>query len=198
MIKIRLPIIISTLVLTGSIIFAIFIFGSELGLDNNEKVENLIALIAATTAIIGAVFVVYSYILTNRAFILSQEPSLLIQVDNPAIDKVSHTRITYTNVTNNSLSDLTFKILVYVNSEVIDISDVFRPEMNMPGRDSRQRRFPTIETLKSKNLDLTSITNSKKFIKLQISYTYTFMKEKKEILAQEYKWNSQILGWEIY
>ncbi|MBU0707835.1 hypothetical protein KKG41_05695 [Patescibacteria group bacterium] len=198
MINIRIPTIISVLVLLGAIIVGIFIFNCNCGLDNNQKIQNLIALVALSVAIISVVFVINSYLLTNAAFVLSQQPSLLIQVNSGKENNVPYTQIHYRNVTNNTFFDLTFNISVYANNKVIDISDIFRSKMNMPGQDSRQRTFKTAEILSAKGFDILNIDPSKTSVRLTIEYQYIFMNNATNILAQEYKWNHQLSQWEIY
>lgn len=200
-----IPILLTCIVLVISGILLFQIISKSTFFSNSDKMQNLINLFLACFASISAIYVVYSYVQTNSAFILSQRPSLLVQVEslhiqnpNNSNSSLPRTRIHYKNTTNNSFDDLSFNITVYTSSRTVDISDLFRREMKMPGFDTRQRTFDPIYELNSRGFNIIQEASQGNEVKLKISYTFTFLNKKEKIEAQEYKWNNNINEWEIY
>lgn len=198
------PIIISLIVLSVAGVFGLYI-SKYIELSNNEKLQNIFCLIAASSGIIATTFVLYSYIQTNSAFVDSQRPSLLVQVDSPHMTDPARpaflrpfTRIHYKNVTGNTFADLSFNIRVFTNDKSVDISDLFRPTMNMPAYDTRQRNFDTIDELQKKGINILEEARPDNKIKLEISYSYTYMGKKEKILAQIYEWDIAKRIWNIF
>lgn len=178
------------------------ILSDYFNLTDIEKIKLFLNLLVTLTGTISAIFVVFSYIQTNSAFVLSQKPLLLIQIENYHIDKNDKkepmTIINYQNITNNSFEDLTFEILVKTDNRVADISELFREEMHMPGYDKRQRTFDPVKVIKNKGIDIIQTSFQGTSIILEIYYSYTFLDTKEEILAQKYKWNNLRKEWSIY
>ena len=194
-----------TLAVVCAISLVIYVFYGKLSLTDHERIQSLLNVFISFGGIISAIIIVYSYIQTNAAFILSQKPSLLVQVvslhlqnaQNPQT-KYPRTIILYRETKNNYFEDLTFRITVSTDYKTVDISDLFRPKMKMPGLDSRQRTFDPIGDIRQKGLDIVKESDSGNSVKLKIIYEFTFMNSTYKYEAQEYKWNNSIQEWEIY
>lgn len=206
--KSDIPLILSSIIIILSCLIGLYIFSDRVSLTDYEKLQSLLTLIIASAGIVSVIVVLYSYIQTNLAFISSQRPSLLVQVQslhlknpnnpNDPNELKPHTRIHYANITNNSFFDLTFHIRVYTDYKSVNLSDLFRENMNMPGKDTRQRNFDTIYELDAKGFDIVHEVQQGNLIKLEIAYSYTFLGNVERILSQEYKWNDNRKEWEIF
>lgn len=175
------------------------VYCDTLGLKPNEMVTALIAVIASLGALVSATFVVASYLQTNKAYIESQRPHLLILVKslkhNESGQPVS--RIHYDNITNNRFNDLTITVSVDAENRIYDLSHLFRSKMTMIGRDQRQRSFNPIEELTKLGLDLQGTARSGKEVKLRVGYKYTFNGVEDVVNAQEYRWDAGDQQWSI-
>ena len=205
------PVIISIILLIAAMVSSWLILSSTaIKLNDFELITSLLAIFACASGLIAAVFVAYSYVYTNYAFILSQRPSLLIWVksehravspqDNTVVPNntvVPITFIYYQNTTGNSFYDLTLIVKVQAGNRITDISDLFKPNMYMAGHDSRNRWFDTIKLLKERRVDINSETAAGNSVTLSIGYSHTFNRKLETIAVQEYKWNPQIQHWEI-
>lgn len=203
--KADIPLILSSIIIILSCLIGLYIFSDRVSLTDYEKLQNLLTLIIATAGIVSVIVVLYSYIQTNLAFISSQRPSLLVQVQNLHVKDPSNpnesnpkTHIHYTNITNNSFFDLTFHIKVNTDYKSVNLSDLFREKMNMPGKDARQRNFDTIHELNAKGFDIVHEAQQGNLIKLEIAYSHTFLGNVERVLSQEYKWNNNRKEWDIF
>lgn len=203
--KSDIPLILSSIIIILSCLIGLYIFSDRVSLTDYEKLQSLLTLIIASAGIVSVIVVLYSYIQTNLAFISNQRPSLLVQVQSLHVKNPNnpnelnpHTRINYANTTNNSFFDLTFHIKVHTDYKSVNLSDLFRKNMNMPGKDTRQRNFNTIYELDAKGFDIVHETQQGNLIKLEIAYSYTFLGNVEKILSQEYKWNDNRKEWEIF
>ena len=181
MAKLRIPIIITViLVLITVAAFCILLTSKSLRLTNAEMVNSLIAIFACLGALISATFVIYSYLMTNYAFIQSQKPYLLIQVvkGRDVIEgnrTVPTTVIHYTNITDNYV---TMDLRVSVLYKEIDISDLFTPNIYMAARDKRNRTFKPIELLLNKcGININAKAQADNPVILKVGYKYSFNKK---------------------
>jgi hypothetical protein len=177
---------------------------SSLVLTHSELIQAEIGIFATFGALVSAAFVIYSYIQTNRAFIESQRPQLLIQVENKrprknkeTSEEVPATFINYKNITVNQFADLTINVSVVVEHRTIDLSDLFRPRMVMIGYDQRQRWFEPLKMLKERGLDLNDVTATGHEALLKLSYSYTYGGQTNTVPCQEYKWDPRLEQWII-
>jgi hypothetical protein len=154
----------------------------------------------------SVVFVVYSYLQTNRAFRAAQEPHLLIQVRNttqvpddktPAEQGIHWTGISYQNFTDNAFNDLRVRLSVTDGQQEACLDDLFRGPMFMAGRDSRTRSFTTAGHLKARGLDLEQALASEREVRLRIGYDFTFLGVDQHVDAQEYVWDVRRREWQI-
>ena len=172
-------------------------------MNDAELVSNLISLFVCLGTLISATFIVYSYMQTNKAFMLSQKPFLLIQVvsehlqPDPQAQPIPFTIIHYTNTSQNEFVDLTIFVKIHVSNRVVDISDLFRTKMFMAAHDQRNRRFETLSFLSTRGLDINAETASGNQVILSTHYTFNFSNKLEMRQGPEYKWNSQIKHWEI-
>lgn len=198
--RFNILLILSSIIIILSCFIGLYIVSDHVSLTDYEKVQSLLTLIIASAGIVSAIFVIYSYIQTNLAFISSQRPSLLVQVQNlPDQDpNSSKTRINYTNITNNSFFDLTFHIKVYTDYKSVNLSDLFGEKMNMPGKDSRQRNFDSIYELDARGFDIVHEAQQGNSTKLEIAYSHTFLGNVERVLSQKYKWNNNRKEWDIF
>ena len=201
----RTPVIISVFILVAWVAASWFLLTSAgLGLTNAELVENLILLATAAGAFVSTTFVVWSYVQTHSAFVLSQKPALLLFVNNlkvqrsPANPEIVHmTQVAYRNTTLNSFYDLTLKLSVTVSNRTIDLSDLFTPRMYMAGRDERQRQFVTVDELSSRGLDLNAVAERGNEAILSLRYEFTFLGHVEVITVQYYKWERDKQLWSL-
>ncbi len=201
----KLPVIISLVLLAVAGIACTYLLKSpQLTLTDAQLVSSLITLFACLGALISATFVVYSYLQTNRIFLLGQRPSLLIQVKSEHLkptpqseSSAPFTFIHYTNTTSNEFADLIIFVKLKLPSREIDLSDLFKPKMFMAGHDQRHRRFETLSFLASRGVDINKETTSGNQVILSPSYTFTFNGKLEERKGPEYKWNSGIQHWEL-
>jgi len=199
----RIPIIISlALILIAGGVFYILLTSKWLKLTDGELINSLIAIFACLGALISVTFVIYSYMMTNYAFVLSQKPFLLIQVVNEKVAiedsrTVPRTVIHYENITKNTFFDLTMNIRVCVFDKEIDISDLFTLNMYMAGGDKRDRRFKPIELLSEHGVDINAETHAGNPVILKIGYRYTFNKKIETFEVQEYEWKASTQTWDI-
>lgn len=201
----RLPVIISAvLIVAAGAACAYLLKSPHLTLTDAQLVSSLITLFASLGALVSATFVVYSYLQTNRIFLLGQRPSLLIQVTSENLKPtpqseslVPFTFIRYTNTTSNEFVDLTVLVKLKLPSQEVDLSDLFKPKMFMAGHDQRHRRFETLDCLSSRGVDINKETTSGNQVILSPSYTFTFNRKLEERKGPEYKWNYGTQHWEL-
>lgn len=179
------------------------ISSTTLQFTHAELVSSLIAIFACMGGLISATFVVYSYVQTNKAFIDSKKPSLLIQVKSehqspgPQQPPIPFTFIHYKNTSPNEFTDLTIRLKVEVGSRTIDISDLFSPKMFMAAHDPRNRRFETVTFFAIRGIDINAEAQSGNPVILSTGYQFSFNKRLEEREGPNYKWNPQIQHWEI-
>jgi hypothetical protein len=201
----KLPIIISSVLFAIAVVVCAYLLtSSKLTLTDAQLVSSLITLFTCLGALISATFVVYSYLQTNRIFLLGQRPSLLIQVTSEQLipipqskNSVPFTTIHYTNTTSNEFDDLTILVKLTLGSREIDLSDLFKPKMFMAAYDQRHRQFETLSFLASHGVDINKEITSGNQVMLSLSYTFTFNSKLEERKGPEYKWNYEIQRWEL-
>ncbi|MBS4539808.1 hypothetical protein GOQ27_15140 [Clostridium sp. D2Q-11] len=197
--RIKIPVILAIIFF----LVMLSIIGLTISQDNYNLISNkanfIFNIIIATTAIISSIFVISSYIETNNAFILSQKPYLLIQLENRhnVYTKEPVTRIAYTNISNNSFEDLSINITIHSDDKKINCNDLFNRNMYMASRDSRIRDFEVLNISLNKGFDINNITNQGKSVKLKVSYEFTFLNRLNKINVQEYEWSFEKQLWEI-
>lgn len=202
----RTPVILSSILFLIVICIFIFIIKSKhFQLTNNEILKNSISLFTCLGGLISVIFVIYSYIQTNQAFVESFRPSLLIQVVSDQLKKnqqdnttLPFTFIHYENTSSNEFTDLSIQLLVRVANREIDISDLFNEKMFMASKDQRNRRFETLSFLAARGIDINKETISGNQVMFITGYTYTFNNNIERRKGPEYKWNAGIKCWEIY
>lgn len=179
------------------------ITSTSVKLTQAELVNSLIAIFACMGGLISATFVVFSYIQTNKAFMDSKKPFLLIKVKSehlppgPQQPPIPFTFIHYTNTSGNEFTDLTIKLKVEAGNSTIDISDLFSPKMFMAAHDPRNRRFETETFIAQHGLDINAEAQLGNPVILSTSYQFSFNKRIEERKGPNYKWNPQIRHWEI-
>ncbi len=175
------------------------VYCDALELRPNEVVSSLIAVIASLGALISATFVVASYLQTNKAYVESQRPHLLILVESLKHNESGQpmSRILYHNITNNRFNDLTISVRIESDNKAYDLSHLFRKNMTMIGQDRRQRSFKPVEELSKAGLNLQETSSSGKEVKLMVGYEYTFNGVVDKVNAQQYRWNAGDQQWEI-
>lgn len=177
---------------------------SKLSLTDAELVQAEISIFATMGALISATFVIYSYIQTNRAFIDSHRPQLLIWVESKKLRKekdsdeeIPATFIHYKNITANQFSDLTINVSALAENRTFDLGGLFRTNMIMIGYDQRTRFFETLNTLRQKGLDIDAVAARGKEVILRLSYSYTYLGKRHTVECQNYKWDPRIQQWII-
>ena len=191
--------IVAFLVLLSAVGSWAIVYCDSLGLRPNEVVSSLIAVIASLGALVSATFVVASYLQTNKAYVESQRPHLLILVESLKNNESGEplSRIHYHNITNNRFNDLTISVRVESDNKTYDLSHLFRKRMAMIGQDRRQRSFKPVKELSKAGLDLQETSTSGKEVKLMIGYEYTFNGIVDIVNAQQYRWDAGGQRWEI-
>jgi hypothetical protein len=164
----------------------------SLQLKPSEVVNTLIAIFASLGALISATLVVASYLQTNKAFVESQRPHLLVFVES-----LKQEGIHYHNITNNRFDDLSISVVIFANNREYDLSNLFRNNMTMIGQDKRQRSFLTFDEVNKHGLDIQNTAKSGREVKLKVGYRYTFNGELDIVNAQEYLWNAVVEDWQI-
>lgn len=156
-------------------------------------IDNIIQVWICVGAFISVVFVLSSYIQTNRAFVISNKPFLLLFVNNEYMEencKSTHnTVIHYNNNSSNPFYDLSISVVLVSNGISIDLSELFTEEMYMSPGDCRFRRFKTLEELNKRGFDLASESKAKKPIILSLSYRHTYCNKTEIIKVQDYIWD---------
>jgi len=130
---VRTPITITVILILLAVSFSIWLLNTECFiLSDADIISNLILISTSLGAFISATFVIWSYIHTNEAFILSQKPALLLYVNNLKVKRSDNnleslhmTQIAYKNTTNNTFYDLTIKVILNIASRTLDLSDLF-------------------------------------------------------------------------
>lgn len=193
------PVIVTISLILVGLASTIFLLqqGIELGLNAADIASNIIQIWICVGAFISTVFVVFSYIQTNRVFVLSQMPHLLLFVNELDVARsqdnkelVHMTVINYVNNSNNPFYDLSLFIKITTQSTIVDLSDLFAKTMYMAAHDSRQRNFVTIDELKRRGFDLTAVVAQNQQIILTLAYKFTFNNAIEEIKVQEYFWDT--------
>lgn len=201
---IKIPVIISFVITILAIIIATTLFKTNMiNLSDSENLQALFSIIASWGAFISATFIIYSYLQTNLAFVESQRPQLLIQVDNhftkspDSTEKNPVTEIHYRNITTNMFRELTITVRVVAKNHDIDLSDLFKHKMVMVGTDQRQRKFSPLTLLRERGLNLNQVTSAGEDVFLKLTYSYTYNSKTDTVQIQEYKWNPPLQVWEI-
>lgn len=205
---VKTPVLLSLLLLAlGAVVTSLlFAYETTLELSGADLVSNLVQIWVAVAALVSVVFVVYSYLQTNRAFRASQEPHLLIQLrstiqvpndQTPADQGIHWTGISYQNITDNAFNDLMIRVSVTDGQHEACLDDLFRGPMFMAGRDSRTRSFTTAAHLRARGLDLEEALASEREVSLRIGYDFTFLGAAEHVDAQEYVWDVGQPGWQI-
>tara|TARA_R110002049_G_C9160924_1_gene560993 strand:- start:3574 stop:4188 length:615 start_codon:yes stop_codon:yes gene_type:complete len=176
----------------------------ELDLSSAELVNSYVAIGACLGAFVSATFVVFSYLQTNKAYIESQRPHLLIQIQNLVADKpddsgnpIPMSRINYKNITNNRFSDLCIEIIVSAQNREIYLDNLFRKNMAMIGHDNRNRTFNPGRELMNRGLNLQETAEAGREVNLYLNYSYTFAGVKDTVEAQMYRWDAKARQWQI-
>ncbi|WP_282150722.1 hypothetical protein [Vibrio diabolicus] len=177
----------------------LIIFSEHIALKDSEVVTALIALFGTFGALISATFVVASYMQTNKAYIESQRPHLLILVESLTEHGTGEpvSRIHYRNITNNRFTDLTITVVLAAENREVNLGHLFRANMTMIGQDQRQRSFKILDEATKLGLDINTTAMSGREVKLLIGYEYTFNNIKDHVSAQEYIWNANSSEWLI-
>jgi len=186
-------------------IAAIFVIktSTSLQLSDGEMVNSIIAISACLGGLISATFVVYGYIQTNKAFLFSLKPSLLIRVvsehlpNSQQTKQVPYTFIHYANTSNNEFVNLTMEIKLKIGTREIDLSDLFKPKMSMAAQDTRQNRIETFDILGQRGIDINREVQAGNAAILKTGYRFTFNGKEEKRAGAEYKWNAGISHWEI-
>lgn len=161
-------------------------------------VSNIIQIWICVSVLISVIFVIYSYIQTNRAFVLSQKPHLLLMVldrTNNATPPAHRTQIHYENKSNNPFYDLNISVKLSTQNTTVDLSDLFSPNMYMAVGDTRDWTFDTKKQLLQRGFDLDAAVRANKIIILLLEYSFSFNNKKEIIKVQEYIWKNN--GWQI-
>lgn len=197
----------TVILIIAPIILTLVIWGSQiLDLNDAEKFSNTIQLWACAGALISAIYIISSYITTNKAFIHSQKPILTISAgqhpqkivrDRESNEEVHATQIVYANVSNNPFYDLTLSIKIICGHIETDISDIFKPKMYLGPHDSRNRNFITKDILQEKGFNLDRQSSEGKQIIMQLGFSYTFLSKPEAIKAQSYTWSPTRQAWDI-
>ena len=195
----RIPFFIAILLLVLGVISTIILFqrGIGLGLSVADVVSNCIQIWICVGAFISAAYVISSYMHTNMAFALSQKPHLLLQVGDQEVQRsqennemVHMTVISYQNKSDNPFYDLCLSIKVSAPNTTVDLSDLFTPKMYMAARDSRTRKFSTIDELRKRDFNLNSAVEQSQQIILSLAYEFEFNKKVEKVKVQEYFWDT--------
>lgn len=205
---VKTPVLLSLALLVAGGILTCMLFAYEeaLQLTGADLVSNLLQLWLAVAALISVMFVVSSYIQTNQAFAVAQEPHLLMQVHNttqipnekaPPEQGIHWTGIAYQNITDNPFQDLVIKLSVTDGVRNTNLDDLFLGPMFMAGRDSRTRSFTTVDHLQAHGLDLRAALEKHREVILSVGYRFSFLGKTQEIQAQEYRWDVGQRGWQL-
>ena len=159
----------------------------------SDVVSNIIQIWMCVAALISVVFVISSYIQTNQAFIASQKPHLLLiarggpNQNNPTMHM---TQIHYENKSNNPFYDLNILVRVSTQNTLVDLSNLFSPNMYMAVHDVRDRTFDTRLELSQRGFDIDAAVKANQTIILSLVYTFLFNNKKESIKVQEYIWQN--------
>lgn len=159
----------------------------------SDIVSNIIQIWMCVAALISVVFVISSYIQTNQAFIASQRPHLLLiarggpNQNNPAMHM---TQIHYENKSNNPFYDLNILVRVSTQNTLVDLGNLFSPNMYMAVHDVRDRNFDTRLELSQRGFDIGAAVRANQTIILSLVYTFLFNNKKESIKVQEYIWQN--------
>ncbi|MBI2984988.1 MAG: hypothetical protein HYY50_05195 [Candidatus Kerfeldbacteria bacterium] len=166
---------------------------SHLGnITASEKIGHWISLWGLIAAFISASFVIASFWHTNKAYVASKKPALLIRVmkGNPT------TEIHYMNTTDNAFEDLTITFIVVLKERTIILKNLSKVAMYMAARDSRVYPFNTKESLKDNEIDLEKELTDNGII-LDVRYGFTFLGKPVHINVQKYKLDPTTRLWNI-
>ena len=192
----RVPIIITILLIILGVGVTMVIQTKFRNLTGNDKIRHWLSLWALMVASVSAVFVISSYQQTNKAFILSQKPSLLIQMRNGA-DIGLHedlTQIYYENTSDAAFEDLNIKLTIITSTTTIDFSDLFsNNNMYMASKGYRELLFKTKEEFLKEGINLDEVDG----VILNVGYEFHFLGKLIPIDAQEYKWKKEENRWNI-
>ena len=198
----KIPVWITIALVAVAIAAAGFIL-KEPQIKEVERINSLISLLACLGGFIAATFVIYSYYLTNRAFVASQRPALLLQVgnevvkDHPGSTAPTHfTKIPYKNTTHNAFTDLSIEVRLQVGDQEADFDDLFTPGMYVAGQDERIRRFDTCAECAKRGVDLAENEALGHEVTLTLRFTYSFLGKTESHAVQAYRWQTPH-GWVI-
>ena len=184
------------LIFIGVGVTLVLLFYIDQSRINSGLIDNIIQIWICVGALISVIFVLSSYIQTNRAFVLSNKPFLLLLVTNEYKEEdfvsVHNTVIQYKNNSSNPFYDLSISVVVVSNSTFINLSELFSEKMYMSPGDCRFRRFSTIEELNKRGFDLVSESGAKRPITLSLSYQYTYNNRFERIKVQDYIWDTNL------
>lgn len=162
---------------------------SDLSLHN--RIGTIIQTWACVAASISASFVIHSYVLTNRSFIDSRRPALLLQV----VGGFPTTQVHYENRSVNPFRDLTIKMKLNANGTIIDLSDLFSSKMYVAPWDARDRRFDTKQEFFKHGINIDAATIANERIILSLEYEYMFNGRIEIVKVQSYALGNN--GWSI-
>jgi len=193
--KNRIPFFLTIFLVVLGLASTIFLLhkGIGLGLGIADIISNIIQIWICVGAFISVAYVISSYIQTNRAFILSQKPYLLLYVAEREVQRseknkeiVHVTGINYKNNSANPFYDLSLSIKISTPNTTVDLSDLFTRNMYMTAGDSRERSFITVDELKKRGFDLNAAIEQNQIIILSLAYEFTFNKRLETVNVQEY------------
>jgi len=194
--KLRIKIIIFLLIVIG-IVGTCFVLNTTIRSDISA---NIIQIWICVAVLISAIFVIYSYIQTNSAFVSSQKPHLLLQVrgfikqNSQGLPDEHMTQIHYENKSNNPFYDLNILVRVSTQNTTVNLDNLFSPNMYMAVHDQRDRTFSTKKEIDS-GFDLDAAVRTNQPITLSLEYTFSFNRRKEFIKVQEYVWKNN--NWSI-
>ena len=173
-----------------------------------EMINTIILILTAIGAFITAIAMILSYIKTNEIFILSQIPSLLIQIKKNQQNGIYY--IFYKNCTNNEFIDLNMIIKLNFNGREFDLSKkLFITKMFMAAKDERSRLFNKDTIIEKLNETIINEKLNKNIfeghehngyiynndISVKTSYNYIFYNKTEKRLGPTYIWKNNF--WDL-
>lgn len=182
------PIIVAVIIFSITASFLCFLLSQE-SLSIEFKITQIIQTLTVAGALISAIFVISSYLITNQAFILSQKPFLLLGVDLDG-------RIFYQNHSNNPFYNLKINVIAKIGNSKFKVGKkLFKKTMYMSAFDKRYT--PPIQYMLKEhyNIDFNSLIENTE-AKIFLSYSFTFLNKVEKIDVQSYVWKREN-GWNI-
>jgi hypothetical protein len=203
--SLKIPLGISAILVLGGCALLWWLFHSQ-QTDAEQKFNASVAMLACVGGLVSAVFVVFAYYQTAWTMVEASRPQLLIQVVNekrqlqgPPAEPVPVTVVHYTNTTGNQFEDLAVHLTVQVGQgRRIELKDLFRNALVMPGHDRRHRWFESKKVLSDHGVDVDSESAKGTTIVVEPGYSYSFRGESQTVRSQRYRWNPQLEQWEIW